>query len=313
MPANSPYASPRATISRLAEWDLHTKKSLGQHFLVDDGVIGKIMRLADLEPNQRVLEIGPGIGTLTEAMLRKGAEVLAIEKDARLLPLLEDIKARYLSQFDFICFDALDLIATVPEINMIKETKEIKEEQDIKNAPYLSQEKLIANLPYAVAATIVLDYLQFLPDLQSATVMVQKEVADRMAAKPGTKNYGAYSVKLQLIARPGESFKVASACFLPPPRVDSTVIRLDRRCDSPIKKNVLCDTFFIIEAAFAKRRKTIRNSMRAHFTERGIAADAVDHLLDVSGISPTTRGETLSPEEFLQLGELYSHVLSKNK
>ncbi len=115
MTVNSPYASPKATISRLAEWDLNTKKSLGQHFLIDDGVVGRILRIAELNEGEQVLEIGPGIGTLTEAMLLKGASVLAIEKDPRLVALLEETKQRYPKQFDYINADALEVIkATRP-------------------------------------------------------------------------------------------------------------------------------------------------------------------------------------------------------
>ena len=293
MPAHSPYASPRATMHRLAEWGIHTKKSLGQHFLVDDGVVGRILKLAELHADKQVLEIGPGIGTLTEAMLLKSAHVMAIEKDARLLPLLEDMRARYPNQFDFVCADALDYITALAALQ--------PPQSELPNT-------LISNLPYAVAATLVLDFFQGMPQLESATVMVQKEVADRMAAKPGSKNYGAYSVKLQLIAEPISSFKVAPSCFLPPPRVDSTVIRLDRRHDVVLGQNVMDDTFLVIEAAFAKRRKTIRNSMRSQFEKRGLALDLVDQLLKATDTSPNIRGEVLEPDEFLQLGTFYSQM-----
>jgi 16S rRNA (adenine1518-N6/adenine1519-N6)-dimethyltransferase len=165
--------------------------------------------------------------------------------------------------------------------------------------------KLIANLPYAVAATIVLDYFEKLPSLQSATIMVQKEVADRMAAQPGTKEYGAYTIKLALFAQPTASFSVSRTNFLPPPRVDSTVIRLDRHENQPSPQLVTA-TFTVIEAAFAERRKTIRNSMRSYFSAQKRDPEQVDALLEVVGILPTVRGETLTAKEFLALGETLS-------
>ncbi|HBT95019.1 MAG TPA: 16S rRNA (adenine(1518)-N(6)/adenine(1519)-N(6))-dimethyltransferase RsmA [Coriobacteriia bacterium] len=291
MTVNSPYASPRATIDRLTEWGLSTKKSLGQHFLVDDGVIGRILRLAELKAGEHVLEVGPGIGTLTEAMLLRGARVSAIEKDPRLTPLLEDMAARYPESFGYTNEDVLDFIGVLQETDG----------RVVRGGTVVTPHKLIANLPYSVAATIVLDLLRYMDGLSEATVMVQKEVADRMTAKPGSKNYGAYTVKLQLLAYPAGDFKVAPSCFLPPPRVDSTVIRLNRRSDRIFTQRELESLFFVIEAAFANRRKTIRNSMRAHFAESGFAPDKADALLAAGGIAPTIRGEALTPEEFIHL------------
>lgn len=313
MTVNSPYASPKATIDRLTEWGLSTKKSLGQHFLVDDGVIGRILRLAELQAEERVLEVGPGIGTLTEAMLLQGAKVWAIEKDARLAALLEDMSIRYPGMFIYACADALDFIEALKGEDESEAGGSSQERiphllfgADGGRSPahFDSPQTLIANLPYSVAATIVLDLFRYMDNLDTATVMVQKEVADRMTAQPGSKNYGAYTVKLQLLAEPAGDFKVAPSCFLPPPRVDSAVIRLNRRCDRTFTQRELDDTFFVIEAAFANRRKTIRNSMRTYFAEQGLAPDRVDALLTAAGIAPTIRGETLTSEEFMHLAGL---------
>ena len=300
MTHNSPLASPRATINRLAEWGITTKKSLGQHFLIDDGVVGRILRLASIEREDRVLEIGPGIGTLTEALLLKGSSVLALEKDGRLLPLLSEIQGRYPQAFKFLHIDALDYVEGRPDL-----------EQDGRAVFLSTTLKLVANLPYSVAATIVLDYFRFMSAIQSATVMVQKEVADRMAAQPGSKDYGAYSVKLQLIASPKASFQVSRTCFLPPPRVDSTVIRFDRR-ENQIEPDEIPNTFMIIEAAFAERRKTIRNSMRSQFVQLGLGLGLIDSLLELSGIPPSTRAEVLNPEDFLSLGRKYLELTASN-
>lgn len=294
----SPLASPHATIDKLTEWGLSTRKSLGQHFLIDDGIVGRILRLAELEPGDEVLEVGPGIGTLTEALLIAGAQVVAIEKDDNLLPVLADLGERYPKVFTLLQGDALDVVRR----------QEDKKDSDKRGSEALvfdvGSSKLIANLPYAVAATIVLDCFEIIPSLQSATIMVQKEVADRMAAKPGIKDYGAYTVKLALFAQPIASFAVARTNFLPPPRVDSTVIRLDRHSRQPMPALIKA-TYTVIEAAFTERRKTIRNSMRSYFSEHNRDPGQVDKLLELVDIPATVRGETLGVEEYLKLGEAF--------
>ncbi|MDR3315461.1 MAG: 16S rRNA (adenine(1518)-N(6)/adenine(1519)-N(6))-dimethyltransferase RsmA [Coriobacteriales bacterium] len=302
----SPLASPSATKAALAARRITTKKSLGQHFLIDDGIVGKILRLAELSAGDAVLEVGPGIGTLTEALLLQGASVLAIEKDDKLLSALAELQERYPASFSFIHADALDLLGAP--------------NHDLAAAP----SKLIANLPYAVAATIVLECFQRLPSLESATVMVQAEVAARMAAHPGSKDYGAYSVKLQLLAEPAGSFSVGPQSFLPPPRVDSTVLRLNRIAGSlegegvgdekeGSRRRLVCTasafhraTTSIIEAAFAQRRKTIRNSMRSWFSAHNEDPALVDTLLASHRIDPKTRGETLTVNQYRELGASFA-------
>lgn len=303
MTHNSPLASPRATIDKLTQWGIVTQKSLGQHLLVDDGVVGRILRLADLTQDDTVLEVGPGIGTLTQALLLKGAHVLALEKDKRLLPLLEELQEEYPHLFRFEHIDALDYL---------RQGYKPHDSQD------LLPQKLIANLPYAVAATLVLDFFQFMPSIRTATVMVQKEVGERMAAEPGSKDYGAYSVKLQLLAKPQDRFLVSRSCFLPPPRVDSMVIRLDRLGESvspdesvspeSISPDELSAAFTVVEAAFAQRRKTIRNSLCSSFAQKGLDRSLADQLLESANIPPTVRAETLPPQTFLTLGRLLGHL-----
>jgi 16S rRNA (adenine1518-N6/adenine1519-N6)-dimethyltransferase len=286
---HSPLASPRATIDRLTERGISTRKSLGQHFLVDDGVVGRILRLADLKAEEVVLEVGPGIGTLTEALLGVGAMVIAVEKDAALLPALADIEARSPERFTLIHADALDLFGADAPVACANQT---------------SPSALVANLPYAVAATIVLDCFQRLPSLTSATVMVQREVAERMAAQPGSKAYGAYTVKLRIFVQSSASFAVSRTSFLPPPRVDSTVIRLDRQSKQPTED--LRDAIFtVVEAAFAERRKTIRNSMRSYFASHGLDPTRVDALLAAVNIPSAARGETLPVETYQALGAAF--------
>lgn len=278
----SALASPRATRDVLAEHGLATKKSLGQHFLVDDNIVGRILALAgqsDLE-GRTVLEVGPGIGTLTLALCDRVGSVVAVERDRELEPVLATTLAgcpHHTVLFD----DAIRISA------------------DSIAAPYGPPTALIANLPYAVAATVVLRFFQELESLRYAVVMVQAEVADRMTASPGIKDYGSYSVKLQLLARPKGRFSVARTCFLPPPRVDSAVVRLDRREDLAAP-HVIEAASSLADIAFAQRRKTLRNTLKAGLAGGAQAADA---LLSSAGIDGGRRAETLSVGEYVEMAE----------
>ena len=317
-------ANASRTRAVLDAFDLRAKYRFGQNFLVNQAIIDKIIQLSQLTDADYVLEVGPGIGTLTRALLQHAHQVCSIECDAQLPRVLHETLAPWLDHWTLIQADALDVNALPP-------------------APDVLPTKLISNLPYAVAATIVLDYFTRFPSLRSATVMVQKEVAQRMCAQPGAKAYGAYTVKLSLLARPVGMFSVAPSNFFPAPHVESTVIRLDRLSagDAPYQPCELPAITRAIEAAFANRRKTILNSMRTFFAgscvgtgtrgaatgtrdaatgtpARGMGAGSLaasgndaratltDRLVDalhVAGIAPDVRGETLSREQFITLGK----------
>lgn len=322
----SPLSTPSATRAVLEAHGIGTKYTLGQNFLVNDDVLKKIIALAEVDEADRVLEVGPGIGTLTIALLKHAASVVAIERDPDLPAVLADTLHPWRDKFALIEKDALDVT-----------------EGDIVSAASAMGElpsKLVANLPYAVAATVVLDYFENFPFLDSATIMVQKEVADRMTAAVGTKNYGAYTVKLGLYAEPAGRFAVGPGNFFPPPRVDSAVIRLNRRTPrlfdgAPATPEVIAAAALMADAAFTNRRKTIANSCKTYFSGRGSlllgasgssaglravdgalsggvggafvldGADIVDHLpaiFDAAAIDPRRRGETLTQQEFLALG-----------
>lgn len=277
--AVSPLATPTATQAVLADHGLWTKKRLGQHFLVDDNVVGRILDLSALSGDEKVVEVGPGIGTLTVALCRVAGTVTAVERDPDLLPVLAETTAEY-TNLRVIGGDAASVSAA-----------ELA-------APFGAPEALVANLPYAVAATVVLRFFELLPSLRFAVVMVQAEVARRMAASPGGRDYGAYSVKLQLLAEATGRFAVPRSCFLPPPRVDSTVIRLERRTRTP-SPAALEDAIAAAEAAFAQRRKTLRNSLRGALDA---PADVVAAALDAARIDGGVRAETLAPYDFVTLG-----------
>lgn len=275
----SRLANPSATIAVLERHGLRTRKALGQHFLIDDNIVGRIVREADITPGEPVLEIGPGIGTLTDALLGAGADVVAVEYDDRLLPVLADLAGER-GGLTVIHADAVG----VPI--------------DQLGTGAAAPRALVANLPYAVAATVVLRFFEEMPSLERAVVMVQAEVAERMSARPGTKAYGAYTVKLGLYARAAGRFPVPRSCFLPPPRVDSSVITLVRDTAADDTSLLPC-AVRAADAAFSQRRKTLRNSFAAGL---GITTAEATSLLEAAGIDPGARAETLDIDRFLDLG-----------
>lgn len=297
MSAYSTLATPSATRAVLEAHGLSTKKSLGQHFLANDAIVGKILDLADVQPGDAVLEVGPGIGTLTVALLAAGAQVVAVERDPALPAVLEETCAEWADRFTLLQMDALDV--------------RLEHLPGSENGAPFAPTKFVANLPYAVAATLVLDYFERFGSLDSATVMVQAEVADRMQANPGTKDYGAYTVKLGLHAQPVGRFKVGPGNFFPPPRVDSAVIRLNRSADDRLSPEECRAAATMADAAFASRRKTLANSCKTYFAGQPEVAAALPAIFEVSSIDPAVRGETLSQEDFVKLGKALIHFAEK--
>lgn len=289
----SPLASVAATREVLERHGAWTKHGLGQNFLVNDDVVRRILELSAVGPDDVVLEVGPGIGTLTCALLAHARHVVAVEKDPALPPILADTLAGSEGRLTLLQKDALALSAAdfPPELP--------------------PPGKLVANLPYAVAATLVLGYFERFAHVGSATVMVQREVADRICAQPGSKAYGAYTVKLGLHAAPAGRFAVGAGNFFPPPRVESAVVRLDRIVPfdaegRPAGPELVRAACAMADAAFANRRKTLANSAKAHFSglgaEGAAVAERLPQLFEQAGIDPRRRGETLSQQEFLALG-----------
>lgn len=278
--AHSRLANPSASIAVLDRHGLRTRKALGQHFLIDDNVVGRILTLADVRPGESVLEVGPGIGTLTDALLGAGAHVVAVEFDTTLLPALAEVagdRPLTVVQGDAVVVPVAELVTAAGP-----------------------PRALVANLPYGVAATVILRFFEEIPTLEHTVVMVQAEVADRIAASPGTKAYGAYTVKLALHATVTGRFAVPRACFLPPPRVDSAVIRLDRTGRS-LSPAVLTAAARAADAAFSQRRKTLRNSFAAGMR---IPVAEADRLFACAGIDGSLRAENLPPERYIDLGRV---------
>ena len=293
-------ANQRATKETLERFGLATKYRLGQNFLVQDHVIEKIVQLAEVQPTDVVVEVGPGLGTLTVALLDNARAVCSLEADSELEQVLAvTCKEPHPDSFALVMGDALaitpqklaDAYSALPTIAHDAAT----------SAPMPT--KFVSNLPYQVAATLILKFFQELPSLERAVVMVQAEVADRIAAKPSTKAYGAYTAKLSLFAQVTGRFEVGPGNFMPPPRVNSAVVRLDRTiARNPVTSKLLSEeellhTMRVIDAAFAQRRKTIRNSMSAS----GFDKDMLDQAFLATGIAPTVRAEVLTSQDFICL------------
>ena len=293
-------ANQRATKETLERFGLATKYRLGQNFLVQDHVIEKIVQLAEVQPTDVVVEVGPGLGTLTVALLDNACAVCSLEADSELEQVLAvTCKEPHPDSFALVMGDAL---AITPQ--KLAEAYSALPAVAQSTAPITPMPtKFVSNLPYQVAATLILKFFQELPSLERAVVMVQAEVADRIAAKPSTKAYGAYTAKLSLFAQVTGRFEVGPGNFMPPPRVNSAVVRLNRTiARNPVTSKLLSEeellhTMRVIDAAFAQRRKTIRNSMSAS----GFDKDKLDQAFLATGIAPTVRAEVLTSQDFICL------------
>lgn len=293
-------ANQRATKETLERFGLATKYRLGQNFLVQDHVIEKIVQLAEVQPTDVIVEVGPGLGTLTVALLDRACAVCSLEADSELEQVLAlTCREPHPDSFALVMGDALAI--TPQKLAEAYNTLPTVAHDAATSAPMPT--KFVSNLPYQVAATLILKFFQELPSLERAVVMVQAEVADRISAKPSTKAYGAYTAKLSLFAQVTGRFEVGPGNFMPPPRVNSAVVRLDRtQARNPLTSKLLSEeellhTMRVIDAAFAQRRKTIRNSMSAS----GFDKDKLDQAFLATGIAPTVRAEVLTSQDFICL------------
>lgn len=293
-------ANQRATKETLERFGLATKYRLGQNFLVQDHVIEKIVQLAEVQPTDVIVEVGPGLGTLTVALLDNALAVCSLEADSELEQVLAlTCKEPHSDSFALVMGDALAI--TPQKLSEAYSTLPAVTQSAPSSVPMPT--KFVSNLPYQVAATLILKFFQELSSLERAVVMVQAEVADRISAKPSTKAYGAYTAKLSLFAQVTGRFEVGPGNFMPPPRVNSAVVRLDRTqarnpvTSKPLSEEELLHTMSVIDAAFAQRRKTIRNSMSAS----GFDKDKLDQAFLATGIAPTARAEVLTSQDFICL------------
>ncbi len=261
-------------------------KSLGQNFLTDKNIIDKIIEKSNIGKQDLVIEIGPGIGVLTAAAAEAAGKVAAIEIDHRLIPVLKET----LSEFNNIEIINSDVLKT-DFYNILEQNREI-------NGQKTDGVKILGNLPYYITTPIIMKILEDRVPADSITIMLQKEVADRIKAAPGTKAYGALSVAVQYYCTVAHVANAPKEIFVPQPKVDSTVIRLEIRKEMPVRLNSEETFFAVVKAGFGQRRKTLLNSLTGVY---GLAKDEIAAVMATAGIDPSRRAETLRLEEFAAL------------
>lgn len=287
-------ATPSRTKEILNKYKFTFKKSLGQNFLVDVNILQNIVKHAGIDKDAGAIEIGPGIGALTEQLAIHADKVVAFEIDQRLLPILKDTLGDY-SNINLIHQDIL-------EANV----KEIIEENFAPD----QKVHVVANLPYYITTPILMKLIQDKLPVSSITVMIQKEVAERMAAEPNTKSYGSLTIALQYYTEAEVVMVVPKTVFMPQPNVDSAILKLNLREKPPV--HVQDEDFFfdIIKASFAQRRKTLQNNLKSFFKDK-YDKDMITDILLQSGIDAKRRGESLSIEEFAHLANTFTNALQK--
>lgn len=274
---------PRNTIEILQKYNFNFQKKFGQNFLIDTTVLDRIIAAAEITGEDCVLEIGPGIGTMTQYLAENAREVVAVEIDRNLIPILEETLSGY-SNVTVINDDILKV-----DINEIVEQRN-------GGRPV----KVVANLPYYITTPIIMGLFEKHVPVKSVTVMVQKEVAERMQVGPGTKDYGALSLAVQYYAEPEVVANVPPNCFIPRPNVGSAVIRLTRHAEPPVHVEDERKMFSLIRASFSQRRKTLVNGL-GNAPELGISKERAVAVLEGMGLSPMIRGEALTLEQFAEL------------
>lgn len=278
---------PKQTIEVLNKYRFIFQKKFGQNFLIDTHVLEKIIRSAEITKDDLVLEIGPGIGTMTQYLCENAREVVAVEIDKNLIPILEQDT---LSSYDNITIINEDILKV--DINQI-----VKEKNGGKPI------KVVANLPYYITTPIIMGLFEAHVPIDNITVMVQKEVADRMQSGPGSKDYGALSLAVQYYADPYIVANVPPNCFMPRPNVGSAVIRLTLHQDPPIKVKNEKLLFRLIRASFNQRRKTLVNGLN-NSPEISLSKEMISEAINELGVTATIRGEALTLEQFAKLADI---------
>ncbi|WP_433941941.1 16S rRNA (adenine(1518)-N(6)/adenine(1519)-N(6))-dimethyltransferase RsmA [Paenibacillus lautus] len=280
-------STPRRTKEIISRHGFSFKKSLGQNFLIDQNILYKIVEAAGLDEDKGALEIGPGIGALTEKLAQTAGTVTAVEIDQRLIPILREVLEPYgnvrVHHGDVLKVDLHELFR-----------------QDFGD---VSKVSVVANLPYYVTTPILMKLLEEKLPLENIVVMIQKEVAERMAAAPGSKDYGSLSIAVQYYSEPKLVCIVPHTVFIPQPNVESAVIRLAVREQPPVRVEDERFFFEVVQASFAQRRKTIANNLKSRFFP-GEGRERLEQLLHEAGIEPSRRGETLSIEEYARLSNV---------
>lgn len=280
-------SNPKKTIEIIQKYEFAFQKRFGQNFLIDDHVLTKIMDGANVGKDDFVLEIGPGIGTMTQYLAERARKVLAVEIDTNLIPILEETLAPY----DNVTVKNADILT----VDFHEIAREYNDNKPIK---------VVANLPYYITTPIIMGLFESKVPIESMTVMVQKEVADRMQVGPGTKDYGALSLAVQYYAVPYIIANVPPNCFMPRPNVGSAVIRLTAHKEPPVSVKDEELMFRLIRASFNQRRKTLQNGL-VNSGELSFSKEEVISAIERAGFSPTVRGEALTLEQFAKLADCF--------
>lgn len=278
-------SNPKKTIEIIQKYQFGFQKKFGQNFLIDDHVLTKIMDGANVTKDDFVLEIGPGIGTMTQYLAERARQVLAVEIDTKLLPILEETLAPY------------DNVEVLNNDILKVDMNEIANKYNNGNPI-----KVVANLPYYITTPIIMGLFESGVPIDNITVMVQKEVADRMQVGPGTKDYGALSLAVQYYAEPYIIANVPPNCFIPRPNVGSAVIRLTRHQEPPVQVKDEKLMFRIIRASFNQRRKTLQNGLN-NAQDLSFSKEEIVRAIESIGLKATVRGEALTLEEFAKLSD----------
>lgn len=282
-------SNPQVTIETIKRHGFDFQKRYGQNFLIDGRVLEKIINAADITKEDCVLEIGPGIGTMTQYLAEQARQVVAVEIDTKLIPILQET----LSEYENVTILNEDVL----KLDLLKLVQKYNQGKPIK---------VVANLPYYITTPIIMKLFEEHIPVESVTVMVQKEVADRMQAGPGTKDYGALSLAVQYYASPYIAANVPPNCFIPRPNVASAVIRLTRHSEPPVKVKNEALLFQIIRASFQQRRKTLVNGI-GNAPEVPYTKEEATQALERLGLSTSIRGEALTLEEFARLSDELEH------
>ena len=278
--------NPKNTIEVLQKYNFNFQKKFGQNFLINTGILEDIIEAAEITKDDFVLEIGPGIGTMTQYLCESAREVVAVEIDKNLIPILKDTLSAY------------DNVEVLNDDILKVDIKTLAEERNA-GKPI----KVVANLPYYITTPIIMGLFESHVPIDSITIMVQKEVADRMQEGPGSKEYGALSLAVQYYAHPEIVVNVPPSCFMPQPKVGSAVIRLTRHEQPPVDVNNEKLMFQIIRASFNQRRKTLANGLN-NFPGLNLSKEVIQQCIEELGVPVTVRGEALSLAQFAELSNI---------
>ena len=282
--------NPKNTIEIIQKYEFMFQKKFGQNFLIDTHVLDKIIQSANITEDDMVLEIGPGIGTMTQYLAQAAGKVIAVEIDKNLIPILEDTLSGY------------DNVRVINEDVLKLDLKKLADEEN-NGKPV----KVVANLPYYITTPIIMGLFENHVPISSITIMVQKEVADRMQVGPGTKDYGALSLAVQYYARPQIIANVPPNCFMPRPKVGSAVIQLVRYEEPPVQVDNEKLMFRLIRASFNQRRKTLVNGLK-NSQELDFSKEEIEKAMAETGIPVNVRGEALTLAEFADLANVFNKL-----